>query len=114
MDTALENGDFALGSNGRLKQICGTQELFQRAAIRLNVPLGSFAYDAEFGSRLHALREDDPNYLGKALAAAQEALLPLSAVTAEEVRRPEPGVLMVQVACQGESMEIEVKRNEQL
>lgn len=109
MDTALVNGDFALGSNGRLKQISGTKELFQRAAIRLIVRLGDFAYDSALGSRLHMLQPDDPNLTAKALAAAQEALLPVPSVTAEGVRCSEPGVLVVQVSCRGESTEIEVK-----
>ena len=55
MDTALANGDFQLDSNGRPKQIGGVQELLQRAMIRLNVPLGSFAYDTALGSRLQTL-----------------------------------------------------------
>ncbi len=109
MDTALANGDFSLGSNGRLKQIGGTGELFQRAAICLKVPLGGFVYDASLGSRLHTLKTDDPGFTAKALALAQEALRPIAAVTAEGVRCPQPSLLAVQVSCRGESTEIEVK-----
>jgi hypothetical protein len=109
MDTALVGGDFARGSNGRVKQIGGTQELLQRAAIRLNVPPGGFVYDASLGNKLYTLKADDPGFTEKALALAQEALRPLSAVTAEGVRCPEPAVLAVQVSCRGKSAEIEVK-----
>ena len=68
MDTALINGDFKVSSNGRPEQIDGTQELLQRAAIRLNVPLGSFVYDAQLGSRLHSLKAEDDALNAKALA----------------------------------------------
>lgn len=109
MDTSLANGDFSLGSNGRLKQISGTEELFQRAAICLDVPCGSFVYDPSLGSKLHTLAPDEPDFTVKALAMSQEALLSVPTVTAAGVRCPQPGVIAVQVACRGESTEIEVK-----
>lgn len=110
MDTALANGDFSVGSNGRPKQIGGTQELFQRAQIRLNVPLGSFVYDASLGSRLHELKADDSGLSEKALSMAQEALRVLPQVAAESSKcSGEPLVAVFQLRCGGETAEIEVR-----
>lgn len=111
MDTALENGDFRLGLNGRPERISGEQELLQRAMIRLNVPLGSFDYDAALGSRLHTLKTDDADFNEKAVAMAQEALRQLAEVTVSGVRRSadKPGTVMVQLSYNGRTAEIEVK-----
>lgn len=111
MDTLLINGDFAPGSTGKPKAADGTAELFQRAMIRLNVPLGGFAYDASLGSRLHTLSTADPELETKALAAAQEALRPIGAVTAAGVCRLSgtPETITVRCVCGEEEREIEVK-----
>lgn len=111
MDTALENGDFRLGSNGRPVQISGEQELLQRAMIRLNVPLGSFDYDASLGSRLHTLKADDADFNEKAVSMAQEALRQLTEFTVSGVRRPadRPGTVIVQLSYNEKTAEIEVK-----
>ncbi len=111
MDTALENGDFRLGPNGRPVWIAGEQELIQRAMIRLNVPLGGFDYDAALGSRLHTLKTDDADFCEKAVVMAQEALRQLAEFTVAGVRRPaeEPGTVMVQLSYNGKTAEIEVK-----
>ncbi len=110
MDTALANGDFAVGSNGRPKQISGAQELFQRAAVRLNVPLGSFAYDASLGSRLHELKAGDGGLNEKALSMAQEALRILPLVTVESAEcSEEPLTAVFQLSCNGEETKMEVK-----
>jgi phage gp46-like protein len=111
LDTALENGDFRYGSNGRPIRIAGEQELLQRAMIRLNVPLGSFDYDATLGSRLHTLKADDTDFNEKAVSMAQEALRQLAEVTVSGVRRPadKPGTVAVQLSYNGKTAEIEVK-----
>lgn len=108
MDTALKNGDFSTGSNGRPKQIGGILELLQRAMIHLNVPLGGFVYDTSLGSRLYTLETDDTDFTAKAVAMAQEALLPVPMVTVTGVTCPEPKTALVQVECRGENAEIEV------
>lgn len=116
MDTALKNGDFAPAGNGMPKRISGKEELFQRAAIRLCVPLGSFVYDAALGSRIPFLRADDPSLLECAAFLAKEALRPaaeLSVSGARPAEDPDAGVL-VSVACGGETREIEVKFHGQL
>ncbi len=111
MDTALMNGDFMLGCNRRPKQIGGVQELLQRAAIRLNVPLGGFVYDAELGSRLHNLKTGEDDLNAKALAMAQEALKPLPQLTVEGAvcSTSEPLIVAVQLGYSGGKAEIEVK-----
>ncbi|MFR8529855.1 MAG: hypothetical protein ACLVDB_01215 [Anaeromassilibacillus sp.] len=58
MDTALAGGDFSLGANGLPRGISGEEELLQRAAIRLRVPLGRFAFQPTLGSRLYTLRRN--------------------------------------------------------
>ena len=112
MDTALADGDFQLDSNGRPKQIGGVQELMQRAMIRLNVPLGSFAYDTALGSRLHTLQTDDMNCSGKAIAMAQEALRQLPELTVEGANcsAQEPGTITIQLKYNGKATEVEVRR----
>lgn len=111
MDTALKDGDFKRSSNGRPEQIDGTQELLQRAAIRLNIPLGSFIYDAQLGSRLHSLKSGDDELNAKALAMAQEALKPLPQLTVESAACSvgDPMTVTVQLSYSGGNAEIEVK-----
>lgn len=111
MDTALINGDFTLAPNGRPKQIDGVQELLQRAAIRLNVPLGGFVYDAKLGSRLHSLKTGDDSMNAKALEMAQEALKPLPQLTVAGTvcSSGEPWTVKVALSYSGGAAEIEVK-----
>ncbi|MCI1965723.1 MAG: histidine kinase [Oscillospiraceae bacterium] len=86
MDLALSGGDFVCGKTGRPKTVTGAAELFQRAEIRLTVPLGSFACSPALGSRLHTLTASTPLREQKTLAMAQEALrgLPQLSVTKVE------------------------------
>jgi len=111
VDTALANGDFQLDSNGRPKQIGGVQELLQRAIIRLNVPLGSFAYDTALGSRLHTLQTDDVNCSTKAIAMAQEALRQLPEFTVEGANcsAQKPETMIIELKYNGKTTEVEVK-----
>jgi phage baseplate assembly protein W len=84
MDLELSGGDFITDENGRPKTVTGTEELFQRAKIRLTVPLGSFACNPQLGSRLHTLTADTPLREEKALSMAQEALRNLPQLTVEK------------------------------
>ncbi len=111
MDTAIANGDFSPGANGRPRAVSGTEEKFQRAAIRLTVPRGSFCYDASLGSKLGTLtgREGDPD--GRALFYAQEALGEMTGVTVQSARYlagDAPSVFAI-LLCDGQQKEIEVK-----
>lgn len=110
-DTAIANGDFSPGANGRPRLIGGREELLQRARIRLTVPRGSFYPDPALGSRLRLLTgsEEDPDRL--ALFYAQEALGPLPQVTAAgaEYRPGPPRAVRLTLRCGGEESELEVK-----
>jgi hypothetical protein len=110
MDTVLANGDFSPGSNGRPELIGGAHELFQQAMIRLNVPLGSFAYDPSLGSKLYTLKADDADFREKAAVLAQEALRPLPELTVEGVRLSDTksGTAIFQLCCGENTAEIEV------
>ena len=111
MDTVLENGDFKLGENGYPYVSGGETELFQRAAIRLKVPLGGFALDAKLGSKLRTLKnEKEASRAGKALSLAQEALRSLPQVSAEKAEYI-PGdspYVTVTVKCADDIREIKV------
>ena len=111
MDTAIAAGDIALGANGLPRIIRAEDELLQRAAIRLRVPLGGFAYQPELGSRLRALTPGEADNDANALAMAQEALKALPQVRVERAvcSGEEPLAVRVQLAWAGGVAEIEVK-----
>ena len=75
MDTALQNGDFAVSPAGIPFAVSAAPELLQRALIRLSVPRGSFPYDPALGSSLHTLNPEDAGFYQQAFQAVQEALI---------------------------------------
>lgn len=84
MDTALSNGDFLKNSKGMPVMIDGTNELLQRALIRMTVKKGSFTYDKELGSELYKLKtsyKNDDILKEKVLIYIKEALLPMKEVS---------------------------------
>lgn len=109
MDAALSGGDFRRAANGRPYLIGGTEELFQRAAIRLTIPAGRFCYDASLGSRLSTLTAQSAD--ADALLLAQEALRAVPGVAAAgAVYTPgENAKVTVTLSCGGTQKEIEVK-----
>jgi hypothetical protein len=112
MDTMLENGDFKLAENGYPYLSGGKDEIFQRAAIRLTVPLGSFTLDTQLGSKFYTLKnEKEPVAAGMAISLAREALRKLPQVSAEKAvyeAGAEPCVT-VTVKYGAETEEIKVK-----
>ncbi len=109
-DTALENGDFAPAANGRPYRVGGTEELFQRAAIRLSVPAGSFCYDAALGSRLGTLTGNEPDPDAAALSLAREALRELPGTEALGAKYDGAArTVTVMVGCGGAQKKIGVK-----
>ena len=75
MDTMLQNGDFVRGRGGLPKAIGGTEELIQRALIRLTVRKGAFPLDPGLGSQLYLLRDAGrAHWEDQALLYAKEAL----------------------------------------
>jgi hypothetical protein len=109
MDAALSGGDFKHAANGRPYLIGGTEELFQRAAIRLTVPAGRFCYDASLGSGFSALTAQSSD--ADALLLAQEALRAVPGVTAVSAAYSpgENAGVTVTLSCGGTQKEIEVK-----
>lgn len=111
MDLKLSGGDFVAGENGKPQTVLGKEELFQRAEIRLTVPLGSFSCNPGLGSRLHTLKEDTPLKNEKALSMAQEALKTLTqvTVTGAEYTGGETPCVKVTLRYAGEERELEVQ-----
>lgn len=111
MDLELSGGDFAADEIGRPKTVTGAEELFQRAEIRLTVPLGSFACNPALGSRLHTLAADTPLREEKALSMAQEALRGLSqlSVTGAVFEEGDPPGVKITLDYGGISRDVEVQ-----
>lgn len=111
MDLAVSDGDFVLDENGRPVSIQGAEELFQRARIRLRVPLGAFSCDPKLGSRLFTLKGQAGASEEKALSLAREALAAMPQVEVLEARYL-PGDApraAVTLACNGTRREWEVE-----
>lgn len=77
MELKLENGRYVMDAGGVPAKVRGTEELLQRARMRLAAKRGSFWPDPEYGSRLYLLGKLKPSQ--RAAAARQyaaEALKP--------------------------------------
>ncbi|MFU0831860.1 MAG: Phage tail protein [Oscillospiraceae bacterium] len=111
MDLELFEGDFITDENGKPKTVTGAEELFQRAKIRLTVPIGSFALNPQLGSRLHTLTADTPLRDEKALSMAQEALRNLPQLTVESAAFQEgnPPKVIITLNYGGECRDVEVQ-----
>ena len=55
MELKLENGQYVTARSGAPETVRGTEELLQRAKMRLAAKRGSFLPDPEYGSRLYQL-----------------------------------------------------------
>ena len=113
MDTLLAGGDHSTDARGLPRRITGTQELIQRALIRLQVKKGSFALDPSLGSELHKLRRSGSETNNRlAMGYVQEALAPLQGVSVESVRCSLSGsedlLVTVELLARGESVLLEV------
>lgn len=77
MELKIRDGQYVPGASGALETVDGTDEIVQRALMRLVSRRGGFAPEPEYGSRLHTLCRMKP---GQRAAAAQqfvrEALAP--------------------------------------
>ena len=72
----MYHGDHQQNRQGFPVLISGAEELFQRACIRLTVPLGRFIPDKNLGSRLYTLGRAAPEQRQElALEYAREALI---------------------------------------
>ncbi len=102
MDTALQDGDFAVSDGGIPLSVEGLEEALQQARIRLTVKQGSFSYDAKLGSQLDMLEKDAPDGLNQALHLVQEALNPLVSVQLKGVALTDTGVSVSLITPYGE------------
>lgn len=94
MALKLENGAYALQANGLPQEIDRLEELLQNAWLRLTLPKGSFPYEREAGSGLAGADLSQEHGEERALALANEALLDLPGVRAEQARpRQEGGIV---------------------
>ena len=98
MTNKLLDGDFVIGPRGVLETVEGSEELLQRARIRLQARRGRFALDPVLGSDLYQvdLSQAAPDGLE---ARIREALAPLPQVrlTATSQRTdPDSGRIWIQ------------------
>jgi hypothetical protein len=106
----LKDGDFAPAANGRPYRVGGTEEKFQRAAVRLTVPRGSFCCDPALGSRMSSLTGTEVNPSAAALTLAQEALRSVPGVTASAAEYVAADrIVKITLECDGTEKTVEVK-----
>ncbi len=87
VDARIKDGDLAADSAGNVDIVSGADALFQRALICITVPLGSFVYNRELGSRHTAAdAERIELVLSEALADYPETTVRVLSVTDESVR----------------------------
>ena len=103
----LKNGDYVPETGGDLYRVSGTEELVQRALMRLAARRGGFAPLPDYGSRLHTLGRIRPSQReAAAWQFALEALAPETeiALTALEYLPGDDGsaVLRLALDCGGE------------
>ncbi len=91
LEIKLKNGGYVLGGNGLPEAVSGKEELLQNALLRLTLPRGSFPYGRQLGSGLSLLDVTKEHAGERALALANEALLDMPGVRAEQVEIREDG-----------------------
>ena len=97
MALLLRDGDYVPDERGGLRTVEGAEEVLQRALFQLQVRRGSFPYGPGLGSALWDLDPAGENAGQRALALAQEALLPV------------PGAEALQAAWDGQAWVIQLK-----
>ena len=84
MGLKLIDGTYTLQKNGLPETNTEEEELLQNARLRLAVRQGSFPYGRTIGSRLSGLDWNDEHADEQAVSLANEALLDLPGVQAEQ------------------------------
>lgn len=100
MDLLLFNGDHAKDQRGFPVPIADERELLQQALIRLSIPKGAFALDANLGSLLYSLGTVPAHKRQEfALQFAKEALVGLQGVSVQQIicRLPQVDVLELEI-----------------
>ena len=85
MALKIKDGVYALTAAGLPEEIGGVEEQMQNVMLRLNLPLGTFPYGRALGSRLHTLDLSQEHAADRAVALANEALLPLPDIQVKAV-----------------------------
>ncbi len=87
----MQNGTYVLGPTGLPEPASPLEELLQNALFRLRIPRGSFPYGREIGSGLGGLDSGESHWEERALALANEALLDLPGVRAQQAELRQDG-----------------------
>ena len=85
MGLKLKNGTYTLQKNGLPQTNTEEEELLQNVSLRLSLMQGSFPYERNVGSRLDRLDRQGEHAKEQAVSLANEALLDLPGVQAEQV-----------------------------
>ena len=80
----MTDGTYTLQENGLPAENDEEEELLQNAQLRLAVVQGSFPYGRHIGSRLDRLDKEGEHAKEQAISLANEALLDLPGVQAEQ------------------------------
>ena len=95
MGLKLIDGTYALQNNGLPEPNTEEEELLQNAQLRLAVRQGSFPYGRTIGSRLAELDRNGEHAEEQAVSLANEALLDLPGVQAEQAAVYSTGTIRV-------------------
>ena len=107
MELKLQNGAYLMNAGGGFRTVSGTEELVQRALMRLAARRGGFYPMPDYGSRLHTLCSLKPSERSAAARQfAVEALAEEPRITVGEVEYV-PGTegsaqLNLELICAGE------------
>ena len=111
MELKLENGQYTTDHAGRVQTVSGTEELLQRARMRLTAKRGSFLPDLTYGSRLYLLGAHRPSQRSSAaklyVAEALSGETLLSVGTIEYLPRSDgSAAVVVELLCGGSAAEL--------
>jgi len=114
VELKLENGQYVTGRSGAPERVGGTEELLQRARMRLSARRGCFLPDPTYGSRLWQLGALKPSQRREAAKLyAAEALRPETELAVGAVEYvPGDGdsaVVTVEVLCGGDAAELSIR-----
>ncbi len=117
MDFRLHQKDLVCTYGGTPDTVTGVEELLQRVMIRLTVPRGKFAYDAQLGSRWEDLtvEQAQPQQL---LGVIREALEGLDGVVVTGVEKQTDAprrslTLRIFLTLNGVEAEVELESEEE-
>ena len=107
MELKIKDGDYVPDGSGGFVAVSGTEELLQRALLKLTARRGAFLFRKDFGSRLWELGRVPPSARrGAAIQYAAEALAD-EQLTVDDVELEDggDGILRLRVWLQAENGE---------